>query len=1061
MQTNLNRLRPCWQQTAFLFATTLAVLAPTRFERAQAASPAAASTQPTGAISGRIQNLVTGQYLNNARVTVRGTDRVAFTDESGIYRLTPLPAGPLVLEVFYTGLDSQQIPLAVPPGKNLTHDINLTSVARYGKNAETVKLDAFVVATSRDNEGEALATNEQRFAPNIKSVISTDSFGDMAEGNVGEFLKYLPGITGDHDDAQINTVSLRGFSTNLTVVLADGAQLANANFNGNSRTFQFSQLAINNVSRIEVAKVPTPSTPADSMAGSVNLVSKSAFERSRAELRYRLYAAGNGDYLTLRPQPHSYERKRSKVLPGVDFDYTLPVNKNFGLVVTGSTSDSAGEEDHSTLLYNAAGTSTGASLSKPFLQQYGINDGSKDIKRNSISAKADWRVTPNSVLSFSTMLNQYQAYWGHQSFDFNVGTNGTPTITAAAGGIPLTFGDTFTNGATGRGVVTLGSGNFMTRYEEVRSGSLRYRFDNGGWRIDTSLTRSFSTNAFRSTDEGNFAGMNITLVPTVRIVLSDITSLQPKAIRAYDNSGREVDLYDINNYRVNNATALSRDVSDGLWAADLNVQRRLNVFSFPVSVQAGGVVREQTRDSRKESATFTHNGVGGNLSAAPYRNQIYVNHNSHFGLPGLVPPFASKHRAWRAYQQNPGLFAMTPGQTVAAEQFHITNSEYLRETVAASYAQTELRLFKNRLNLLTGVRYEKTTDDGRGPVFEPANVFVRNRDGTFARNAQGQRIRRSDAGTVGSMEELRLIREERGYHANRSYDGYYPSLHLTHHVTENFQARAAYARTYGRPDFSEIIPNSTISERDLDETQLGDPSVIRGTIDVRNSGLKPWTADNYYVSLEYYTNQGGIFSAGVFLKEIDDFFANDVRIATAADLDLLGLDPQYVGWQLSTKFNSGQARVMGAEFSIRHTLRPLGQWGRFFTVFINGTKLQLSGSQQADFTGFIPKNMNWGVTFTKKPVTLIAKWNYRGEQKGAAFPALGPDAYNYTAARTTLDLSGDYQINKRCSLNTNIRNVFNAYLVNTRYGSVTPGYAQPRQYRHFGVYFSAGIKGTF
>jgi outer membrane receptor protein involved in Fe transport len=274
------------------------------------------------------------------------------------------------------------------------------------------------------------------------------------------------------------------------------------------------------------------------------------------------------------------------------------------------------------------------------------------------------------------------------------------------------------------------------------------------------------------------------------------------------------------------------------------VQRRLNVFSFPVSVQAGGVVREQTRDSRKESATFTHNGVGGNLSAAPYRNQIYVNHNSHFGLPGLVPPFASKHRAWRAYQQNPGLFAMTPGQTVAAEQFHITNSEYLRETVAASYAQTELRLFKNRLNLLTGVRYEKTTDDGRGPVFEPANVFVRNRDGTFARNAQGQRIRRSDAGTVGSMEELRLIREERGYHANRSYDGYYPSLHLTHHVTENFQARAAYARTYGRPDFSEIIPNSTISERDLDETQLGDPSVIRGTIDVRNSGLKPLSADN-------------------------------------------------------------------------------------------------------------------------------------------------------------------------------------------------------------------------
>ena len=36
---------------------------------------------------------------------------------------------------------------------------------------------------------------------------------------------------------------------------------------------------------------------------------------------------------------------------------------------------------------------------------------------------------------------------------------------------------------------------------------------------------------------------------------------------------------------------------------------------------------------------------------------------------------------------------------------------------------------------------------------------------------------------------------------------------------------------------------------------------IRGTIDIRNSGLKPWTADNYDLSLEYYTAQGGVFSA--------------------------------------------------------------------------------------------------------------------------------------------------------------------------------------------------------
>ncbi|MFZ9837107.1 MAG: TonB-dependent receptor [Opitutaceae bacterium] len=1020
--------------------------------------PPVAAAAPAGAVSGRVQHAVTGQYLPNARVTLRGADQVVFTDDAGIYRLTPVPAGEVTLEVFYTGLDPQEARVRVGPGENATRDFALSSVARYGRDAAAVRLDAFVVATSRDTEGETLATNEQRFASNLKAVVSTDSFGDMAEGNVGEFLKFLPGISGDHDDAQINTVSLRGFATNLTTVTADGAQLANANFNGNSRTFQFSQLAINNVSRIEVTKVPTPANPADSMAGSVNMVSKSAFERNRAEFRYRLYAAGNGDYLTLARQPHSYEDRRRKVMPGVDFDYTLPIGRDFGIVLTGSRSLSAGEEDHSTLTYNAAGNATGASPARPYLQQYGINDGSKDITRNSASVKADWRVNPETVLSFNALVNQYQASWGHQSMDFNAGTNGTPAV---AGGTPLSFGDTFTSGATGRGAVTLGSGNFMTRYEEVRGAGLRYRFDNGAWRIDASLTRSYSTNAFRSGDEGNFAGMNVTLVPAVRLVLQDITSLQPRSIRAFDNTGREVDLYDINNYRVNNASLLSRDVSEDMRAADLNVRRRLGWLPFPAAVQAGGLVRRQERDSNKESATYAHNGVGGSLAAAPYRNQVYVGRNSHFGLPGLVPPWTSKHRAYRAWRENPALFTRTAAQAVAEAQFHITNSEYLQETVTAGYAQAEARLFSNRLNVLGGVRWERTDDEGLGPVFEPANVWVRRADGTFARDARGQRIRRPEAGAVGSMEELRLTRQERGFRAEKGYDGFYPSLHLTWLATESFQVRAAWARTFGRPDFSEIIPNATISERDLDESQLGDPQQIRGTIDIRNTGLKPWTADNFDVSAEYYTASGGFLTVGVFHKQIQDFFANRVTVATADDLEALGLDPEYVGWQLSTRYNAGSAQVSGAELSARHSLAPLGAWGRNFTVFFNATRLRLQGSRQSDFNGFIPRNVNWGVTFSRRPFTLNAKWNYRGEQRLGAQPAFAPDAFNYTAARTTLDLGGDYQLSRRLSLNANVRNLFNAYLTGLKYGAATPDYARPRQYRHFGVYFSLGLKGTF
>jgi outer membrane receptor protein involved in Fe transport len=145
--------------------------------------------------------------------------------------------------------------------------------------------------------------------------------------------------------------------------------------------------------------------------------------------------------------------------------------------------------------------------------------------------------------------------------------------------------------------------------------------------------------------------------------------------------------------------------------------------------------------------------------------------------------------------------------------------------------------------------------------------------------------------------------------------------------------RAAYAKTYGRPNFVDIIPNATFTENDLTEAQQADPSVIQGTITLRNTALKPWTADNYDLSLEYYTRQGGSFSGGVFVKELRDFFGTAVKLATAADLEELGLDPRYVGWNLNTKFNSGNARITGTELNLRHSLRALGAWGSYFTVF--------------------------------------------------------------------------------------------------------------------------------
>jgi hypothetical protein len=101
----------------------------------------------------------------------------------------------------------------------------------------------------------------------------------------------------------------------------------------------------------------------------------------------------------------------------------------------------------------------------------------------------------------------------------------------------------------------------------------------------------------------------------------------------------------------------------------------------------------------------------------------------------------------------------------------------------------------------------------------------------------------------------------------------------------------------------------------------------------------------------------------------------------------LTVDPsRSPGWTVSARFNSGDARVSGVEMNFKHSFEQMSGWPRYFSVFVNGTKLRLEGHQLASFSEFIPESMNWGFSFKKNPLIFMAKWNYRGKQVGTAQP---------------------------------------------------------------------------
>jgi TonB-dependent receptor len=1020
----------------------------------------AADASPAGTITGRVSNLATGKYLNNARVSLKGTDQIVFTDAFGTYQLINVPSGSVVLEVFYTDLDPQEIALTVKAAETLERNIDLTSRSRYGATEVVLKLDAFVVASTQETDSQAIALNEQRFSPNIKNVMAADSFGDVLGSSVGEFLKFLPGVALEEDGNEVQGVSIRGGGGSKTAYTTDGSPLVTAN-NGASRNVDLVMLALDSISRLEVTKVPTPSTPADSLSGSVNMVSKSAFERKRAQFDYGLNLIGNGEHLTLRKTPQSLgDRRDLKTRPGFNFTYTVPIRKTFGLVLSGVNSDKYSDTAIATKVHSTTGTGTGASISRPFLQNFTLNHSPKNLTRTSFTLKADWRVTPHSVLSLSAQTNRSESNQGSNTWVFDAGTNGTPAV---VGGVPMSFNETGTTGAAGRGSVTLTSATSLTR-RSIDGVNLTYRYDDGRWKVDAGCNASEST---RSREPGVFSAMSAGLfaAPNLRVSMLEVDDVRPGKFQIFDNTNREIDPYDINNYRLNTATELISDNNRStIRAGNVNLRRRLSLFPFPAALQSGAFRQELVADSRVLTKPLTYAGPDGNTATAdsvvPYATQVFRNQDDHFGYRGA--PWYSPDRAMSAYRANPGLFTQTPAQVVSGLSSVITSSEKIRETISALYLQGEARFFQNRLNLLTGVRFEGTQDEGEGPVYDPAAVWVRNASGSFVRNAAGQRIRRPEAGATGSMEELLLTRQERGYRASRSYHGYFPSLHLTYGLKENVLLRAAYARTYARPNFGDIVPNTTINEADLTEEEIrANPNLVRGNITVRNISLKPWTADNFDLSAEYYTPNGGMVSAGLFLKEIKDFFGNGVKLATLADLEELGLDPQFVNWNISTKFNAGDARISGAEFEVRQSLRFLGRWGNAFHVFANGTYLKLEGDRDADFTSFVPKSANWGVSFSRQRLQLSARWNYRSVNRRGAVPAFGPDAYNYFPASTRLDLSAAYQASRRITVVSSVNNVSYVPERTYRYGSATPNYARYTSYKHYGIAVGLGVKGSF
>ena len=81
-----------------------------------------------------------------------------------------------------------------------------------------------------EREGNAKAIMEQKNSIESKRVLATDTFGSISEGNVDEFLKYLPGVRIEYVEADARSVSpgLVSASTRTAAAIACALTCARA-----------------------------------------------------------------------------------------------------------------------------------------------------------------------------------------------------------------------------------------------------------------------------------------------------------------------------------------------------------------------------------------------------------------------------------------------------------------------------------------------------------------------------------------------------------------------------------------------------------------------------------------------------------------------------------------------------------------------------------------------------------------------------------------------------------------------------------------------------------------
>jgi TonB-dependent receptor len=911
---------------------------------------ARANSGGTGVVVGTVANEASRQYLKSAEVRVGGTNLFTTTESDGSFRLPNVPAGAHKLMVVYAGLDSEVRDIVVNSGETLRQDFLLKS--------EVYQLQEFAVAG--DREGQAKAINDQKIANQMKSVIASDAFGDLIDSNAAELLKSVPGFAMNYAGEDAIGFSMRGQSSTYASITQDGNGIPNSGFG--SRSLNMRNVQVNNIEAIEVNRAPNASQPANSMGGSVNLVSKSALTLKGRRIRFDVGMNINTALNQFGPSYQGYDHYAYAQYPSAQLNYSdlfradsaHPIGISLSFLKSGRYRyNTQYTPSYSFVPAIPAGQDVSPS-NHAIATGVNMQEASAGFRQDYYSINLDYRLSENTTLYLRTYYQQ-----GPQMHLFGLNhritttagnqTTGTGAAMVAINGNSADHIDSRPNATP----VTTSTGSRILKAtgHEV-SDNQNYNLNAGGksrlGELDLDYGIYYGRDYVRNPISGFSKGGTLTY--TLLNVGFTMDNIQTESgMTLHQTSG--ADYRDVANYGQLSWSGTNTSNIDRKYGAKIDAKRDFNTLRFPVLLQAGVLTDVQERANARtgDGASWTFgSGPDGTFGTAddvalPLASLADTNMparwNMH-GFPSIDPgSFISMPKLAEYVKAHPE--AATQNLVTDVTNTYGTLKDF-RERIDAGYLMGTIRF--NRLTFVPGLRWEQTTDSGAG--FTRATATT-------------------PAGLTPQQQADFVRAQYRPVTNHTTYSDFYPNLQARYDFSDSFIARAAYTETIGRPNFSSLLPGDTISDTNQ-------------TISRNNPALEPFNAKNYDFTLEYYFGKNtGNVTASVFRKDIRNYFQN-VQFTLPGGADN-GYEGQYEGYIVTESRNiPDTTRTDGFEFGYQQALRFLP--GPFKNLLANASYTHVRsspppGSRAA--TGIFPDVYNAGLTYNGGRLRVDLRYNMR------------------------------------------------------------------------------------